>query len=738
MLRSMGTAEAQGREGAPGLTKSGPPIRFLTYPLLGEPREYVRAEFFGRALSRRVGRPVVVEQARSYEFVEVELEADRVDMVLATAEQCDHFEASARATLRALRAGRWYYHAALICRAEEPLTLEKLRGLRAAWVDPRSTGGHLLARRYLESLGMPPSELFAEQAFYGTYRHALLAVLAGKADVASQITTHADEYTTRARMAERIGAEERQLKPFAFTGPTLADGLIISRRMTEEDAAAVVSAITAMSHEESAQDQVLAPFDIEGFTLIKGHEPYPPALRPTRRVEYLAVDLDVRERCQRVWSSTGTAFGRRIPKSEGHLLTELLPSEAGLPLESLARAALHSGVSGRVHFRMAVDGAARLYSAETTLRPPSPTEATPGASLLVRDVTGLQELEQELYRLASFPLLHPEPMLELGREGLRYANPAAHTAFPDLLELGVSHPLVETAHAYLRRSAPGEGPELLQLANRCWEVVATRMQDNESLRVFAKDVTARKQMEANLLHADRMTALGKLAAGVGHQMNNPLAFLMANLSFAREEIGRLREALKTGKECVQLEDVDEVLAALGESMDGAARLKMIVEDFRLLAREKPRHRTRVDVHLVLEDTLKLLRNELHHRARLEKDLEPVPMVEADEARLGQALLNLMLNAVQAMSEAEAARNVLRVATRTGPAGEAIIEVQDTGAGIPAEAMEHLFEPFFTTRPNSMGMGLPISHAIVMSLGGTLRAESQPGAGTLFVLTLPGA
>jgi two-component system NtrC family sensor kinase len=734
----MGMTEAQGREGEPRLTRSGAPIRFLVYPLFGEPKEYVRAEFFGRALSRRVGRPVVVEQARTYEFVEQELEAGRVDVALATAEQCNLFESRSRAILRALRAGRWYYHSALICRAAEPLTVNKLRGLRAAWVDPRSTGGHLLAKRYLESLGLPPSELFAEQTFYGTYRQALLAVLTGKADVAPQITTHADEYTTRARMAERIGAVERQLKPFAFTGPTLADGLILSSRMTEEEANTVVSAITAMSHEEGAQDPVLGPFDIEGFTLIRGHEPYPPALRPTRNVEYLAVDLDKRERCQRVWSSTGMAFGRAIPQGQGQLLTELLPPEAGLPLESLVRAALHSGVSGRVHFRMEVGGEARLYSAETTLRPPSSAERPPSASLLVRDVTDLQEWEQELYRLASFPLLHPEPMVELGREGLRYANPAAHTAFPDLLELGMSHPLVEAGHAYLRRAGQGEVPELLQRANRHWEVVAAPMHDNESLRVFAKDVTGRKQLEANLLHADRMAALGSLAAGVGHQMNNPLAFLMANLSFVREEIGRLRESLKTGAEPVRPKDLDEVLDALGESLEGAERLKTIVQDLRLLAREKPRHRARVNLHAVLEDTLKLVRNELHHRARLEKDLQPVPMVEADEERLGQVFLNLMLNALQAMSEVDAARNVLRVATHTGPTGQAIIEVQDTGAGMSAEVLARLFEPFFTTRPNSLGMGLSISHAIVTGMGGTLRAESHPGQGTLFIVTLPSA
>ncbi len=141
---------------------------------------------------------------------------------------------------------------------------------------------------------------------------------------------------------------------------------------------------------------------------------------------------------------------------------------------------------------------------------------------------------------------------------------------------------------------------------------------------------------------------------------------------------------------------------------------------------------------MLEDSLKLIRGELRHRARLEKDFQPVPPVEADEARLGQVFLNLLLNAVQAMSEQDAARNVLRVTTRANASGEVVIEVQDTGAGMTPEVLSRLFEPFFTTRMSSTGMGLSVSHAIVTSLGGSLRAESQPGVGTLFTIVLPAA
>ncbi|MBN1207274.1 MAG: PhnD/SsuA/transferrin family substrate-binding protein [Myxococcaceae bacterium] len=714
-----------------------PPIRFLIYPSLGEVREHVRTEFFGRLLSQRAGRPIVVELARTYEMVEQELAAGRVDMAWATAEQCNAFEPQARAILRAVRSGRWFYHAALICRSDAPLGMEQLRGARAAWVAPLSTGGHLLARRHLEARGTPPEEVFSSQHFLGSYRNALLAVLQGEADVTSLFTTHPDEVTVRAGLAQRVGAAERGLTPFAFTEPTLSDGIILTQQLAEADAAAMISALTAMTHDGRGMEPLLGLFNIEGFVLARdATSPRPEAL-PVRRAESLAVLLDQEERCQRLCSSTGVAFGQELQDGGGQRLTEVLPPEASAPLETLARAARHNGIGGRVEYRLEVDGETRLYAAEATPQAARSGATSPGTALLVRDITEQHALETELYRLASFPLLHPEPMLELGQDGtLHYANPAATTAFPDLLVLGASHPLVEASLAGVHRNTPSGGPPLVQIGQHHWELVIFSLQEAGVIRVFAKNVTARKQMETRLLQADRMGALGRLASRVGHEMNNPLAFLMANLSFASEEIGRLREALLSGQGMAALGGVDEILDALSESREGAERLRLIVQDLHLMVREPPAHRTWVDVHQVLEDSLKLVRNELRHRGRLEKDFRPVPLVEADEARLGQVFLNVLLNAVQAMSDKHAARNLLRVSTYTSPRGDVVVEVQDTGVGMKPEVLSRLFEPFFTTRPNSMGMGMPVSHAIVTSLGGTLRAESQPGAGTLITITLP--
>jgi two-component system NtrC family sensor kinase len=719
------------------LSSLSAPIRFLIYPSLGEVREHVRVEFFGRTLSQRSGRPIVVELARTYEQVGEELAAGRVDMAWTTADQCNDYEPQAHAVLRAVRSGRWHYHAALICRAQAPLTLETLRGARAAWVAPLSMGGHVLARRHLEAHGLAPDTLFASQHFVGSYRSALIAVLEGQADVTSLFTTHPDEVTVRAGLAQRVGASERLLTPFVFTEPTLSDGIILTRRMSQTDATAMSSALIAMSQEGGGMEPLVGLYSVDGFVLAADAKDSRLPDPSVHQAEYLAVELDTEDRCLSVCSSAGPVFGQQVHGKEGYTLPQVLPPEAAAPLEALARAARHHGIGGRAEYRLEVEGQTRLYAAEAAPQPAPPGEPSPGTALLVRDITRQHMLETELYSLASFPLLHPEPMLELGEDGtLRYANPAAHTAFPDLLVLGSRHPLVE-ATLSLPRQGPVTGtPPVVRVAQHHWELTVSSLHEAGVIRVFAKDVTARKQMETRLLDADRRAALGSLAARVGHEMNNPLAYLMANLSFVRQEIVRWSQALRAGKPDEVLDAFDEVIDALGESREGAERLRIIAQNLHLMVREPPAHRDLVDVRHVLEDSLGLVQNELRHRARLERDFQQVPLVEADEAKLGQVFLNLMLNAVQAMSDRDAARNVLRVATRTSPAGEVLVEIDDTGEGMKSDVLPRIFEPFFSTRPGSMGMGLSVCHAIVTSLGGTLRVESQPGVGTRVTVTLP--
>ena len=721
------------------MTTPTTPIRFMLDPSLGEVREHVRVELFGRALAERLGRPVLVELAPTYEALEAELVAGQVDMAWATAEQCDAFAPRARAVLRAVRAGSCRYHSALVCRADEPLTLETLQGKRAAWVAPRSTGGHLLPVRFLESRGLRTNELFSQQRFWGTYRKALQAVLSGEADVTAVFSNHADEHAIRATLASFVGAEESRLLTFAFSPPTLADGIVLTRRLSEADAATLVSVLTRMNTDGAGLEMLMGPFGVEGFVAQPDGQEQAPAPRRSRSAEYVVAELDDADRCRRLWSPTGRAFGRDVSGAEGRTLTEVLGHAAAEPLLSLMRAVRHGGTDARLEYRLEVEGETRWYAAEITPCAPVPGETRPRLGLMVRDVSGMRALEEPMYRLASFPLLHPEPLLELTLEGeLRYANPATHKAFPELLVEGGKHPLVQAALQWIWRGAPaGEPTPTVHLDGLHWELTVAQLRDPAGLRVFARDVTLRKQMEARLIQADRLSALGSLAAAVGHEMNNPLAFMLANLSYAREELERMGESLR-GQGAAVSEELGEVLEALSETAEGALRLKHIVQDLRTLSRKPPEHQARVELQPVLENALKLIRGQLTQRARLERDFYELPAVDADEARLTQLFLNLLLNAVQSMNPADAARNVLRVAAYTGEDGEAVVEVQDTGKGLAPEALSRIFEPFVATVPGSSGLGLSVSHAIVSSLGGTLRAESREGRGTLITITLPAA
>ncbi len=248
--------------------------------------------------------------------------------------------------------------------------------------------------------------------------------------------------------------------------------------------------------------------------------------------------------------------------------------------------------------------------------------------------------------------------------------------------------------------------------------------------VNARNITERKQMQARLLLADRLASVGTLAAGVAHEINNPLAFVLSNLGFLEEECQLLRDELPRER-LGEMEDV------LRETKQGAERVRHIVRDLRTLSRDEGELLSDVDVRAVIESSLGLVRNELRHRARLVKDFEPVPMVRASEGRLGQVLLNLLINAAHAVPDGKPGQNEVRVRLRA-IAGRVVIEVMDTGCGIPPEVRDRIFDPFFTTKPVGMGtgLGLSICHGIVTGMGGDITVESEVGRGSTFRITLP--
>lgn len=219
------------------------------------------------------------------------------------------------------------------------------------------------------------------------------------------------------------------------------------------------------------------------------------------------------------------------------------------------------------------------------------------------------------------------------------------------------------------------------------------------------DLTTLKEGEAGLVQAGRLAAVGALAAGVAHEVNSPLAGVLANLAFALEAL--------PGAGATDEEALRDITEALEDARAAAERVRNIVRDLRLFARAEDGDRAPIDVSSVLEATLGLVENQLRHRARVVRDFQEAPRVVASASSLGQAFLNLLLDAAQAIPENAASRHEVRVSLGRTPAGAALVEITDTGAGMTPEMLAHAFDPHRSRKPGGpAGMGLPVARAVI--------------------------
>jgi PAS domain S-box-containing protein len=288
------------------------------------------------------------------------------------------------------------------------------------------------------------------------------------------------------------------------------------------------------------------------------------------------------------------------------------------------------------------------------------------------------------------------------------------------------------------RSAPQLREERWRLADGKLAFVeiaahAFALDDEEATLLIARDITARKLAQEQLIQAGRLASVGTLAAGVAHEINNPLSYVIANLDLLAEEIRELGTRSP-------LDHANELLQMTSAARDGAERVRKIVRGLKIFARADEERRVALDVHRVLEMSINMTFNEVRHRARLVKDYGQTPLVEADEGRLGQVFINLIVNAAQAIPEGRADKNEIRITTSTDAAGRAVVAVRDTGGGIPQDVLARIFDPFFTTKPIGIGtgLGLSICHGIIHELGGEISVESTPDIGTTVRVVLPRA
>ena len=244
-----------------------------------------------------------------------------------------------------------------------------------------------------------------------------------------------------------------------------------------------------------------------------------------------------------------------------------------------------------------------------------------------------------------------------------------------------------------------------------------------------QDITARKEMQERLSAAERMATLGTLAGGAAHEIMNPLAYATSNIQFVADH-------LEGGQAPPSSVSRDELVIALNDGISGLHRIRRVVDNLRAFS-YGDKQPGPVDVRQAIELAIRMASSELHDRARLVKDLRPVFPVEGDVSRLGQVFLNLLVNAAQAIPGGRPDENEIRVLMRMRGAEHVVVEVQDTGCGIPPEIKSRVFDPFFTTRPvgSGMGLGLSICHGIVRGLGGEIDCESKVGVGSTFRVVL---
>jgi len=403
-----------------------------------------------------------------------------------------------------------------------------------------------------------------------------------------------------------------------------------------------------------------------------------------------------------------------------------------------------------------VDGAAALAAALTN-RP----------DLIITDVL-MPEMDgfELCRRCKANPQLQPVPIILYSSS---YTDPLEQQLG---LALGAERYLIKpvapevllTAVDELLTSGTEELPDNLSLDDEMRllrsynEVLFTKLQAKmqELQRTIAdhqKSEESLKTMQAQIIQQEKMASIGQLAAGVAHEINNPMGFITSNLNslgkYAErldtyiaalqqslygcphhpglDELDRLRQKLKVD---YIISDVTQLVA---ESLDGANRVRRIVQDLKSFSRLDQAESSRINLNECLDTTINIAWNELKYIATLEREFGELPMIVCNPQQLNQVFLNLLVNAAQAMDKP----GIITVRTWAEP-GWVCVAVGDTGKGMTEEVRNRLFEPFFTTKAagSGTGLGLSISADIVRKHHGDIQVVSEPGKGSTFTVRLP--
>ncbi len=268
-----------------------------------------------------------------------------------------------------------------------------------------------------------------------------------------------------------------------------------------------------------------------------------------------------------------------------------------------------------------------------------------------------------------------------------------------------------------------ENAKMTEELKRTNEMLEERVR--ERTKKLEDAITKLTETQNQLIHTEKMASLGIMAAGIAHEINNPMSFIQSNLTIIKDYLKDIKIEDREIKE--------EILTAIDESLEGAQRIASIIKGLKGFARADEGRLEEFDINQLIEEVLRMIWNEVRYKAEVIKELGDVPKILANRNQIAQVLVNLILNAAQAISTK--GRIIIRTYLN---GGRLCIEVEDTGCGIPPENLKRIFDPFFTTKPvgKGTGLGLSITLGIIQNHGGEIKVESEVGKGTKFTVFLP--
>jgi signal transduction histidine kinase len=294
-----------------------------------------------------------------------------------------------------------------------------------------------------------------------------------------------------------------------------------------------------------------------------------------------------------------------------------------------------------------------------------------------------------------------------------------------------------------------------QLAELEDTVRARTLEITSAMQTLQAEIGERKHLQGQLVQSEKLASIGQLAAGVAHEINNPIGYIFSNFGTLEGYLGKLFDMLaayERAEPAVSLPDVanglrglreeveleflkEDIPELMRESKQGIARVRQIVQDLKDFSRvDSAQDFEWANLHRGIDSTLNVVASELRYKADVVKEYGDIPDIECLPSQLNQVVMNLVVNAAQAMGDAHG-----RIVIRTGTEGEQVwLEVADNGSGIPPDTLTRIFEPFFTTKPvgKGTGLGLSLSYGIVQKHQGRIEVQSVAGQGTTFRVTLP--